>query len=106
MDASAAGAEKCKALAAKAGTDKITAIVGDATKWRLSEEAPLADVLLCVFLHLPPSSRPMLWATIRDSIKPGGILVAEWYHPEHVKKAYGTGGPKSDSMCIAPKEIA
>ncbi len=32
-------------------------------------------------------------------LRPGGKLIGEWYAPEHVEKAYGTGGPPVAEMC-------
>lgn len=32
-------------------------------------------------------------------LRPGGLLIAEWYTPEQVIKAYGTGGPPVAAAC-------
>lgn len=41
--------------------------------------------------HCSPLLRARLFAAMRDSLKPDGLLILQGYRPEQL--AYGTGGP-------------
>lgn len=54
------------------------------------------DCVGLIFFHLPPAVRPEVHQRIAASVKPGGYLILEAFHPEQL--AYMSGGPKSEDM--------
>ena len=61
--------------------------------------APSAyDVVAAIFIQfVTPSERERLFPLIRQTLKPGGLLILQGYRPEQLQ--YGTGGPpKADHL--------
>jgi hypothetical protein len=50
------------------------------------------DGVVSIWAHLPSQPRRALFARVVRSLKPGGFLILEHYHPRQI--ALGTGGPK------------
>ncbi len=89
MDFSARALQKAGALARKRGVT-LRIEEADVTTWPFPEED--YDVVVAIFIQfLPPAPRKALFANIRKTLKPGGLLLLQGYRPEQI--AYGTGGP-------------
>ncbi len=91
FDFSPRGVEKALALAARRGV-AIDASVADITTYPWPGDA--YDVIAAIFFqYLGPVERPAVFAGIRRSLKPGGLLLLEGYTPRQLE--FGTGGPKA-----------
>ena len=89
MDFSARALQNAEALARKRGVT-LRIEEADVTTWPFPEEG--YDVVVAIFIQfLPPAPREALFANIRKTLKPGGLLLMQGYRPEQI--AYGTGGP-------------
>lgn len=80
---------KAQALARQRGVSLRTAQV-DVLEWQW----PVAqfDVVAAIFIQfLTPPERQIVFARMRDALKPGGLMLIEGYRPEQLK--YKTGGP-------------
>lgn len=99
VDASAEGLAK---IARLPGGGAVETIRADATTWAPDRQW---DGVVATFLHLPPALRPGLYELMQQALRPGGVLVAEWYRPEH--RARGLqGGPPSAALMPTRDELA
>ncbi len=49
-------------------------------------------MVVAIFIQFaPPADRAMIFAGMKRTLKPGGMLLLHGYRPEQVD--YGTGGP-------------
>lgn len=101
VDYSAEGLRKTRHLADEwdVSVDTIQADVRDWTPDRTW------DVVVVTFLHLPAPDRPPLYRLIRRLLRPGGLLVAEWFRPEQRTEGYTSGGPPDPDMMVTPEEL-
>ena len=89
IDFSAHALKKAEALARKRGVT-LRIQEADVTTWPFPEEG--CDVVVAIFIQfLPAALRKVLFANIRKTLKPGGLLLMQGYRPEQI--AFGTGGP-------------
>jgi len=100
-DFSREGLRKTRRLAAEAGVDVQTLHV-DAAQWAPDRTW---DAVVVTFLHLPPGERPSLYRRIRAALRPGGVLLAEWFRPAQVTGGYDSGGPPSAEMMVTTNEL-
>jgi SAM-dependent methyltransferase len=62
----------------------------DVARWEWPPEA--FDLVAAIFIQFAgPAEREKIFAGIRRTLKPGGLLLLEGYRPEQL--GYGTGGP-------------
>jgi len=78
----------------------IHAECGDLSTWRWPESA--FDVVAAIFIQFAdPPFRETIFAGIRRTLKPGGLLLMQGYRPEQL--AYKTGGPSAvENLYTAP----
>ncbi|MDR3494845.1 MAG: class I SAM-dependent methyltransferase [Ancalomicrobiaceae bacterium] len=82
---------KAVALAAARGVS-IEAVTADIVAWDWPEAE--FDVVAAIFFQFAePAERAAIFANIRRSLVPGGLLLLHGYRPEQL--AYGTGGPST-----------
>ncbi|MFI4986804.1 MAG: SAM-dependent methyltransferase [Alphaproteobacteria bacterium] len=80
---------KARLLAAER---KVTLAIEEADLARWSWPTQHFDAVLAVFIQFAgPSLRETIFAGIKKSLKPGGLLLLHGYRPEQL--AYRTGGP-------------
>ena len=100
MDASLEGRRKALALAARAGVELDYELADLASydfgvgKW---------DVVGFIFAHTLPEVRLPAWRRAAESLKPGGFVVVECYHPRQLD--LNTGGPSDPSRLVALAEL-
>jgi SAM-dependent methyltransferase len=99
VDTSAEGLAKAADLP---GGDAVRTVVADALGWSVARPF---DAAVATFLHLPPQGRPALYAQLRRLVRPGGLVVAEWYRPEHRARGL-VGGPPSAAAMVTGAELA
>ena len=90
VDFSPVAQTKARALAARRGVT-IATETADIVEWAWPDAAH--DVVAAIFFQFAaPAERARIFAGLRRTLKPGGLLVLSGYRPEQL--AYGTGGPK------------
>jgi SAM-dependent methyltransferase len=90
LDFSPSAQAKAAQLARERGV-KMTIELGDVHKWVY----PMAafDVVCDIFTQFStPAERARKWAGMKQSLKPGGLLILIGYTPKQLE--YATGGPK------------
>lgn len=63
------------------------------------------DAVVVTFLQLLPSERPALYQCIRDALLPGGVLVGEWFRPDHLEGDYDRVGPSRPDRMVPVAEL-
>lgn len=90
LDFSAAAQRKARALARARGV-VLEVVNADLLAWTWPEAH--YDVVVAIFFQfLPPEGRDRVFAAIRRTLKPGGLLLLEGYRTEQVDLA--SGGPR------------
>jgi cyclopropane fatty-acyl-phospholipid synthase-like methyltransferase len=88
FDPSPNAVAKARALAAEAGVE-IDFNIATIDDWDWTRPC---DVIAAIFIQfLGPEERAQVFATFRDALPPGGLLLLHGYAPRQVE--YGTGGP-------------
>ena len=87
--------KKAQGLAKSRGV-AIRTELADLTTWRWPEAA--FDVVAAIFIQFTdPPDREKVFAGIKRTLKPGGLLLLHGYRPEQLR--YGTGGPPDAERC-------
>lgn len=90
VDFSPTAQDKARALAESRGV-KMSIETADIVGWNWPEAA--FDVVAAIYFQFAgPEARAKIFAGIRRTLKPGGLLVLTGYRPEQL--GYGTGGPR------------
>lgn len=63
------------------------------------------DAVVVTFLQLLPDERPGLYRTIRRCLRPGGLVVGEWFRPDHLTGDYDRLGPSTADRMVPPSEL-
>ncbi|MEM1041995.1 MAG: class I SAM-dependent methyltransferase [Bacteroidota bacterium] len=101
IDYAEAGLEKTRALAAERGVTVATEHA-DLGFWMPKRQW---DGVVCTFVHLRMSERLRLFTAIQAALKPGALLVAEWFRPEQRTDGYTSGGPPTLDLMVKPREL-
>ncbi|PQA86730.1 SAM-dependent methyltransferase [Hyphococcus luteus] len=89
MDSSEVALEKARDLASGRGVD-VDFRLADIMAWDWTPEA--YDVVVAIFIQFaPPAERAKVFEGVKQTLKPGGLILLHGYRPEQVD--YGTGGP-------------
>lgn len=81
---------KAQRLAAREGVELETECA-DFAQWRWERER--FDVVVGIFIQFADAAlRSRIFHGIRETLKPGGLVIVQGYRPEQLR--YGTGGPK------------
>lgn len=100
-DYSSEGLRKTDRLATDAGVEVETLQV-DVRDWAPDR---VWDAVIVSFLHLAPDENPQLYPLIRRCLRPGGLLIAEWFRPEQRTEGYTSGGPPNADMMVTPDDL-
>ena len=101
LDYAEAGLEKARTLAEERGVS-IETLNADLGSWTPDRQW---EVIVCTFVHLRLGERVRLFTAIQAALRPGGILVAEWFRPEQRTDGYTSGGPPTLDLLIKPREL-
>lgn len=101
VDFSAVAIERARKLAEERGVSVNFSVV-DVTEW---EPPSLAyDLVIVLYLHLPPEQRRRVIGRARDAVAPGGTLLVVGHDLENLER--GWGGPPDPEVHYTPDEIA
>jgi cyclopropane fatty-acyl-phospholipid synthase-like methyltransferase len=90
LDFSPNGQDKARALAVARGVT-MSFELADVHQWTYPKHA--FDVVVEIFTQFSdPEQRALKWDGMKQTLKPGGLLLLEGYTPKQLD--YGTGGPK------------
>jgi SAM-dependent methyltransferase len=89
VDLSPVGVERARKTAEGAGV-QMTIECADLGTWEWPADA--FDGAFAIFLHLPEELRKQVHAGILRSVKPGGFVILQAFHPEQLQ--HSSGGPK------------
>jgi SAM-dependent methyltransferase len=101
LDYSAEGLRKTRRLAEQSDAS-VDTILADVRDWQPDRTW---DAIVVTFLHLPPADRADLYALLRRCLRPGGVLIAEWFRPEQRTEGYTSGGPPAVEMMVTAEEL-
>lgn len=101
VDYSARGLRKTRRLADEKEVE-VETIEADVREWRPERDW---DAIVVTFLHLPSPERPSLYRLLREHLRPGGLLLAEWFRPEQRTQNYTSGGPPDPEMMVTTDEL-
>lgn len=102
LDFSEVAQQKARALAERHGVP-LELVCADVHGWGYPVAA--FDVVVEIFAQFSsPADRARKWASMRDALRPGGILIVQGYTPKQLE--YGTGGPKSRDRLYTPALLA
>jgi SAM-dependent methyltransferase len=89
LDISPRAVDKARRLAARRGLS-IRAEVTDLLHWQWPPA--VYDAVVAVFVQFAgPAWQDRLFAGMKSTVRPGGLIILEGYRPEQI--AFGTGGP-------------
>jgi len=88
VDGSAVGLRKAAQQAAVVGVPLHT-VHADLAEYPFPSDA--WDAIISIWCHVPPPLRQKLHRQMASTLKPGGVLILESYHPKQLN--YRTGGP-------------
>ncbi len=99
MDGSHIAVAKARALAMARGVD-VAFHEADIARWDWTKGQ--YDLVVAVFIQfVGPTQRDQIFAGMKHTLKPGGVLMLHGYTPEQI--ALGTGGPpQAENMYTAP----
>ncbi len=101
VDSSSIGLEKTQRLANEHGVC-VETICADALLWR--PETP-ADILVTTWFHVPAEQKTALFRALTEAVRPGGVIIAEWFHPDQRNKGFTSGGPPLPEMMFTKDEL-
>ena len=103
VDASEAGLKKAMDLASRHGVaDRLHCQTADLTAYDWPKDA--FDRVVLIFVHLPPEHRAEIHRQALYALKPGGLLIAEFFRPEQLQ--HQSGGPKQADLLYEPATLA
>ncbi|MFW5688406.1 MAG: class I SAM-dependent methyltransferase [Spirochaetota bacterium] len=100
MDASAVGLEKARRLAERNGV-ALSVVQGDLREFDFGRER--WDLIVSIFVHLPPELRREVHRRAAAALRPGGCFVIEAYTPEQLE--YRTGGPPVRELLMTLDDV-
>lgn len=93
FDASAEGIKKAQMLAK---SQHVTFDYHHATAVDFNYSHEAFDAVALIYAHLPPEERVVMHQGIVKALKPGGVMIAEVFHPNQLGR--DSGGPKREDM--------
>ncbi len=101
IDYSEAGLEKAAALADEHGVE-VEFVQADLAFWLPKRRW---DAAVCTFVHMRLAERLRFYTAMQVALRPGGLLVAEWFRPEQRTMGYTSGGPPTVDRMVKPAEL-
>lgn len=99
-------AEDALRIARRRAADRgveLETIAADARAWQPERRW---DAVLVTFLHLLPHERPSIYRLLQEALRPGGVLLAEWFSAVHADKSrFAEIGPSKTDRLISADEL-
>ncbi|QCQ92578.1 class I SAM-dependent methyltransferase [Rhodococcus sp. SGAir0479] len=106
VDFSPVAIEKARQIAAQAPRrvrERLDYVVDDITAPAEPTDPSGHDLVLMIFVHLPPAERRALVSRIIDSLKPEGILMILGH--DSLNLTEGVGGPPDPEILYTPDDL-
>lgn len=100
LDFATAGLGRAAAWTEREGL-RLDVVKADLTAWAPPEAA--YGGVVCTFVHLLADERPALWAAIERALRPGGVLLGEWFAMANLR--LGGPGPTSPDRLVTADEV-
>lgn len=100
QDLSPVGLNRAERLAQERGV-AIHCLCCDLNDLQLEPES--TDLVVAIWMHLPPDLRARVHADAVRALRPGGHLILEAYTPRQL--TLGTGGPPTADLLIEPDQL-
>ena len=100
QDLSAMGLAKAQKLAAERGVT-LSISCSDLRDFEPVPES--TDLVVAIWMHLPPPLRAMVLTRGIAALRPGGHLILEAYTPRQL--TLGTGGPPTADLLVEPEQL-
>lgn len=84
------------------GEYSVETVKADVRSWQPSREW---DIAVVTFLQLLPEERLGLYHTIRRCVRPGGLILGEWFRPDHRSGDYDRLGPSATDRMVPVDEL-
>lgn len=101
LDYAEAGLAKTRALARERNVE-VEVEQADLAYWAPPRQW---DGAVCTFVHMRLGERVRFYTAMQAALKPGALLVAEWFRPEQRKDGYTSGGPPTLDLMVKPREL-
>ncbi len=101
LDYAEEGLRNPRALAAERGV-AVETVLADLGYWMPNRQWA---GLVCTFVHLRLGERLRFYTAVQAALKPGALLVAEWFRPEQRTDGYTSGGPPTLDLMVKPREL-
>lgn len=100
QDLSTVGLAKAEVLAQSRGVT-IQTFCGDLAAFHPAPQS--VDLVVAIWMHLPPTLRAQVLARAVAALRPGGHLILEAYTPRQLQ--LGTGGPPRLELLCEPEDL-
>jgi len=100
QDLSPIGLARAEQLAQRRGVT-VSTVCGDLATFEPA--AASVDLVVAIWMHLPPELRAVVHRRAVQALRPGGHLILEAYTPRQL--ALGTGGPRLPGLLLEPEAL-
>jgi len=100
QDLSPVGLECARQLASQRGVN-IRCLCCDLSNFEPEPES--MDLVVAIWMHLPPALRATVHQRALRALRPGGMLILEAYTPRQL--GLGSGGPPTAELLIEPDQL-
>jgi hypothetical protein len=106
FDQSTVGGQKTQRLASSKGVT-LSVRTDDAVDLGLNSPGwqGHAGVVVSTFFHVAPEHKRAMFAAHRNLVRPGGLVIGEWFHPDQRRNGYTSGGPPRPEMMVTVPEL-
>jgi SAM-dependent methyltransferase len=104
VDFSGVALDRANQLAAQRlddGGQRLTTVTADVVTWRPQPRS--FDLVLVVYLHLPPEERVAVLEGAADAVAPGGTLLVVGHDLANLEG--GVGGPQDPTVLCRPEDV-
>ncbi|WP_434972440.1 class I SAM-dependent methyltransferase [Longibacter sp.] len=63
------------------------------------------DVVIVTFVQLLPPERSKLYAGMRAAVRPDGLVLGQWFRPDHLSGDFDRVGPNRPDRMVPPDEV-